>query len=293
MAERAAKLPGGERNNGWLDSQLSSPEGSNMIARGETPGIERAWASAGNRAGHAEHAGEREPPSSPEGSNMIARGETPGIERAWASAGNRAGHAEHAGEREPPSSPEGSNMIARGETPGVGVKPRVDGVANGGERTTLMSHSLCSVTLHLVFSTKDRRRVFRTQEMRDATSAYITGVMKHLGCPLIRIATVVDHVHVLYQQNRTAPISEVVGAVKRESSEWIKSQPWARLNADFAQFHWQGGYGIFSVSEARIGSASTYIDGQAEHHKRVTFQDEYRAFLKRHNITFDERYVWE
>ena len=156
-----------------------------------------------------------------------------------------------------------------------------------------MSQSLCRVTLHMVFSTKDRRRVFRTQEMRDATSAYVTGIMKNLECPVIRIGTVVDHVHVLYQQNRTETIADVVGTVKRGSSEWIKSQPWARGNVDFAQFHWQGGYGVFSVSESRIAAASEYIDRQMEHHKRVAFQDEYRDFLKRHNISFDERYVWD
>ena len=135
--------------------------------------------------------------------------------------------------------------------------------------------------------------MFRTQEMRNGTSAYVTGILQNLDCPVIRIGTVVEHVHVLYQQNRTEALADVVGAVKRKSSEWIKSQPWARLNADFAQFHWQGGYGIFSVSESRIEHASAYIDGQMEHHKRVTFQDEYRSFLNRHNMKFDERYVWD
>lgn len=81
--------------------------------------------------------------------------------------------------------------------------------------------------------------------------------------------------------------------MKRESSAWIKDQPWARMNPDFAQFHWQNGYGIFSVSEASIADVAKYIDAQMEHHKRVTFQDEYRAFLKRHNVSYDERYVWE
>lgn len=65
------------------------------------------------------------------------------------------------------------------------------------------------------------------------------------------------------------------------------------MNPDFAQFHWQNGYGVFSVSESRVKEVVKYIDNQMEHHKRISFQDEYRAFLKNHNISFDERYVWE
>jgi len=65
------------------------------------------------------------------------------------------------------------------------------------------------------------------------------------------------------------------------------------MNPDFAQFHWQNGYGIFSVSESKIAEVSKYIDGQMEHHKRFSFQDEYREFLKRHNVPFEEKYVWE
>ena len=156
-----------------------------------------------------------------------------------------------------------------------------------------MPQSLARVVLHLVFSTKDRRRVFVVQEMRDAAAGYITGVLKNLDCPVVRICVVIEHVHVLYLQARTETVADVVAAAKRESSAWIKDQPWARMNPNFAQFHWQNGYGVFSVSESSVDDVAKYIDGQMEHHKRVTFQDEYRAFLKRHNVPFDERYVWE
>ena len=157
-----------------------------------------------------------------------------------------------------------------------------------------MPQSLARVVLHLVFSAKDRRRVFVMQEMRDAAAGYITGVLKNLDCPVvIRIGVVTEHAHVLYLQSRTETVADVVAAVKRESSAWIKDQPWARMNPNFAQFHWQNGYGVFSVSESSVDDVAKYIDGQMEHHKRVTFQDEYRAFLKRHNVPYDERYVWE
>ena len=156
-----------------------------------------------------------------------------------------------------------------------------------------MPQSLSKVALHLIFSTKERRRVFRTEEMRAATSAYLAGILKNVESPAIRIATVVDHVHILHLMPRTQTIADIVGITKRESSTWVKEQPWARLNADFAQFHWQKGYGAFSVSESRIPAVLDYINSQQEHHKRLTFQDEYRKFLERHDIGFDERYVWD
>ena len=92
---------------------------------------------------------------------------------------------------------------------------------------------------------------------------------------------------------RTATVADVVAAAKRESTGWIVQQEWARGNADFAQFHWQGGYGVFSVSESKVDAVIKYIDNQMEHHKRVTFQDEYREFLKKHKVEFDEKYVWD
>ena len=156
-----------------------------------------------------------------------------------------------------------------------------------------MPQSLARVSLHLVFSAKDRRRVFVVREMRDAMAGYITGILKNLDCPVIRIGVVTEHAHVLYLQSRKETIADVVAAVKRESNSWIKDQPWARINPNFAQFHWQNGYGVFSVSESSVEDVAQYIDGQMEHHQRVTFQDEYRAFLKRHNVPYDERYVWE
>jgi len=156
-----------------------------------------------------------------------------------------------------------------------------------------MPQSLARVSLHLIFSTKDRRRVFRLAMMRDAVAAYITGILKNQRCPVMRIGVVTDHLHILYAHSRTKTIAEVVAAVKRESSSWVKEQEWAHLNPDFAQFHWQSGYGIFSVSESRVSDVVSYIDNQMEHHKRVSFQEEYRSFLKRHNISFNEQYVWD
>ena len=156
-----------------------------------------------------------------------------------------------------------------------------------------MPQSLSQIYLHTIFSTKDRRRVFRTTEMRETTQAYLTGILKNLDCPVVRIKLVVDHLHVLYLCSRTKTVADVVGTIKRVSNTWIGEQPWSRGNADFAQFHWQNGYGVFSVSASKVDTVARYIENQEEHHKRSTFQDEYREFLVRHNAEFDERYVWD
>ena len=156
-----------------------------------------------------------------------------------------------------------------------------------------MPQSLARISLHLVFSTRNRRRIFLVRQMRDAVAGYITGILKNMGCRVIRIGVVTDHVHILYLQSRNKSVADVVGKVKRESSLSIKEQEWARFNPDFIEFHWQRGYGIFSIDESNLESVSNYIDKQMEHNKRVSSQDEYRGFLKRHNVEFDERYVWD
>ena len=97
-----------------------------------------------------------------------------------------------------------------------------------------------------------------------------------------------DHVHLLFDLARTVTVSHAVEEVKKSSSRWIKTQ-----DPRFANFAWQAGYGIFAVSESKVADVRAYIANQAEHHQKKTFQDEYRAFLTRHGVTFDERYVWD
>ena len=102
------------------------------------------------------------------------------------------------------------------------------------------------------------------------------------------INSVEDHVHILFDLARTVTVSSTVEAVKKASSKWIKTQ-----SAAFASFAWQAGYGAFAVSESNVPAVRDYIAGQQEHHRKKSFQDEYRAFLVRHRVDFDERYVWD
>ena len=124
--------------------------------------------------------------------------------------------------------------------------------------------------------------------MRDSLHGYMATVLQNFDCPPVLINSVADHVHILFELGRTVAVSDAVEEVKKSSSKWIKTQ-----GANFSRFAWQAGYGAFAVSESNIAAVRKYIADQAEHHRRKSFQEEYRAFLKRHRVTFDENYVWD
>jgi len=151
-----------------------------------------------------------------------------------------------------------------------------------------MPQSLSGVNIHLVFSTKKRRAFLRDKTMRDALHAYLGGISKQLECPPIRIGGAEDHVHVLARFGRTITQGEWVKELKRVSNLWVKEQ-----GREWADFQWQGGYASFSVSQSNLEQAKEYIAKQEEHHRKRTFQDELRALLARHDVEFDERYVWD
>ena len=150
-----------------------------------------------------------------------------------------------------------------------------------------MAQSLARLHVHLVFSTKNRERII-TDSVRPMLHAYMATVLQNLDSPADLINSVDDHVHILFDLARTVAISTVVEDVKKSSSKWIKTQ-----GSEFATFAWQAGYGAFSVSKSNAQTVRDYIAKQQEHHRRTTFQDEYRLFLERHRVAFDERYVWE
>ena len=150
-----------------------------------------------------------------------------------------------------------------------------------------MPQSLAKVYVHLVFSTKNRERTIGDTIRRDL-HAYLGGILRDLESPAIEINTEPDHAHLVFQLARTHALSDVVGQLKRGSTVWLKSK-----HAAFAEFHWQNGFGAFSVSQSAVPEVRDYIQHQREHHQHTTFQDEFRAFLRRHEIEYDERYVWD
>ena len=150
-----------------------------------------------------------------------------------------------------------------------------------------MPQSLARLHIHLIFSTKNRAP-FIDPSIRDSLHRYMATVLHNLGCPAILINSVDDHVHIPFELGRTVAVSEAVEEVKKTSSKWIKTQ-----GVELVTFAWQAGYGAFAVSESNVETVRAYIANQEEHHRKKSFQEEYRAFLARHRVTFDERYVWD
>lgn len=150
-----------------------------------------------------------------------------------------------------------------------------------------MPQSLANLYIHLIFSTKNRYP-FLKDEVRDELHAYMAKVLANLNCPAVLINSVEDHVHVLFNLSRTVAVAKAVEDVKKSSSRWIKTK-----SPILEKFAWQSGYGAFSVSESNVEKVANYIRGQKEHHRVKTFQEEYREFLVKHKIEYDERYVWD
>lgn len=150
-----------------------------------------------------------------------------------------------------------------------------------------MPQSLALVIVHLVFSTKDRQPLLGAS-VRPALHAYLATVARNAGCECYRVGGVADHVHLAIRFSRTLTIADLVEELKTSSSKWLKTQ-----SSDLAGFSWQRGYGVFSVGPSDLDALRAYIDNQEEHHRTRTFQEEYRAFLTKYGIEFDERYVWD
>lgn len=150
-----------------------------------------------------------------------------------------------------------------------------------------MPQSLARLHIHLIFSTKNREPALH-DTVRDSLHRYMATVLQNLGCPPVLINSVADHVHILFELGRTVAVSDAVEQVKRTSSKWIKTQ-----GAEFARFAWQAGYGAFAVSQSNVPAVREYIAAQRQHHRKKSFQEEYRVFLERHNVPFDEKYLWD
>jgi REP element-mobilizing transposase RayT len=151
-----------------------------------------------------------------------------------------------------------------------------------------MPQSLAQVYLHVVFSTKGRTPYLQDHHLRDEVHHYLGGVCNHVDCPVLRVGGVADHVHLLCRLARTVSVADLVKELKRESSKWLKGQ----LTPP-GEFQWQNGYGAFSVSPGHVAALIAYIESQEEHHKAVSFQDEFRRLLRKYGVEWDEQYVWD
>jgi len=140
--------------------------------------------------------------------------------------------------------------------------------------------------VHIIFSTKNRAGFLQAPDLRSDVHAYLTATLRGLECHPLQVGGVSDHVHILAGLSRTTSIAELVKNLKTSSTKTIKEK-------GFHYFCWQAGYGAFSVSQSLKESVIAYIAGQELHHRKVTFQEEFRTFLRKHGVAFDERYAWD
>ena len=150
-----------------------------------------------------------------------------------------------------------------------------------------MPQSLAKIYVHLVFSTKNRERVL-ADDIRDRLHSYMGGTLNGMGCIPLEINSEPDHIHLLFVLTRTKAFSDVVGKLKTSVTEWLHEQ-----SPLYRNFHWQAGYGAFSVSQSSVNDVRDYIRNQREHHRVRTFQEEFRALLIKYEVEFDEHYVWD
>ncbi|MCI5208207.1 MAG: transposase, partial [Candidatus Electrothrix sp. ATG2] len=135
---------------------------------------------------------------------------------------------------------------------------------------------------------KERIPFLADKKVRQETHAYLFGACKELGVPAVMVGGVADHIHLACSMSRTLTVADFIRDLKRTSSSWLKQQ-----SEDTVNFHWQNGYGVFSVSPSHVDALKEYIISQEEHHQDITFQDEFRHIAQKYGIEHDERYMWD
>ena len=149
-----------------------------------------------------------------------------------------------------------------------------------------MSHTYTNILIHALFSTKDRQP-WLISDIRDEVFSYLGGTVNELGGQSLLVNGPRDHVHMLFVQPRTLSIADLMEKVKANSSGWVKKR-WPSMR----YFGWRTGYGAFSVSKSHVEPVERYIRTQEEHHRKLSFQEELLAFLKKQGIEYDPRYVF-
>ena len=149
-----------------------------------------------------------------------------------------------------------------------------------------MSHTYTHLVIHVVFSTKDRLPLISPETKNDLL-AYIGGIVREEGAKALIVNGTNDHLHMLVSLPATLAVANLMRVVKTNSSRWVHEK-WP----DRGHFGWQQGYGAFSVSHSALSAVEAYITNQEEHHRKITFQEEFLALLKKHEIPYDERYIW-
>ena len=149
-----------------------------------------------------------------------------------------------------------------------------------------MPQSFASLHCHIIFSTKHRQPEI-APEIQPRLFEYVGGILRNNSCRLIAAGGIPDHVHLLVSLGRTLSVADAIRLIKSNSSGWFHDE------LQLPDFQWQTGYAAFAVSFSNIDSVKSYLANQTEHHRQQSFQDEFREFLRRHHLEWDERYVWD
>ncbi len=150
-----------------------------------------------------------------------------------------------------------------------------------------MPQSLSSILIHLVFSTKHREPIIKP-DIEPELYPYLSTVFRECQSPALLINGTADHLHTLFSMHRTQSVSAVVEEVKKRSSKWIKTK-----DSAFKNFAWQAGYGAFSIGQSNVAVVKKYIANQKAKHAEKTFKNEFRGLLRKYEIEYDEKYVWD
>ena len=153
--------------------------------------------------------------------------------------------------------------------------------------STAMAQSLCKIYLHIIFHVKASGPKIDATHL-ERVHSYIGQLINSTGCQVMCVGGVSDHIHALCLLSKNETVAHLVEEIKRNSSRWMKT-----LSPDYHHFAWQGGYAVFSVSQSVLEKTLNYVRNQKEHHKKVSFHDEYIQFLKLYNIEFNEQYVFQ
>ena len=150
-----------------------------------------------------------------------------------------------------------------------------------------MGQSLVQNYIHIVFSTKHRQPLIHPP-VEQELHAYLGGICNRLECQTIIVGGYTDHIHILCKLSKKIALMKLVEELKSHSSKWIKDK-----SKSYENFYWQDGYGAFSVNPSEVDKVISYIANQKAHHEKKAFRDEYSAFLKKFQVEYDERYVWD
>jgi putative transposase len=180
--------------------------------------------------------------------------------------------------------PKAQMKLARSFNCGFSVGNRTS-PAGAAELIEFMSY--VSAYFHCVFSTKERRRLI-TPDLRERLWPFLGGIARQNKMKALEIGGVEDHVHILLSLPATITVSKAMQLIKGSSSKWVHE-----TFPEHRQFAWQEEYGAFSVSVSQLEKTVEYIREQPEHHRKMTFQDEFLVLLKRHRVEYDERFLWK